>query len=298
LTAKILDGKALAEEIRGEVATGVAEMQQKHGVTPGLAAVLVGDDPASAIYVRNKRRACDEVGMVSDTFLMPADSTNEQVLARVQALNEDPRFHGILVQLPMPPQIDERLIIESLDPTKDVDGLHPFNVGKLVQGRADFVPGTPAGIQQILLRNGHDPAGANVVVCGRSNIVGKPMALLLMQRADGANATVTVCHTRTKNLAEITRQADILVAAIGRPSAITADMIKEGAVVIDVGINRVDDASQKRGYRLEGDVDFDAVSEKASAITPVPGGVGPMTIAMLLVNTLTATRLSIHGSGS
>ena len=298
MTAKILDGKALAEEIRGEVATGVAEMQQKHSVIPGLAAVLVGDDPASAIYVRNKRRACEEVGMVSDTFLMPADSTNEQVLARVQALNKDPRFHGILVQLPMPPQIDERLIIESLDPTKDVDGLHPFNVGKLAQGRADFVPGTPAGIQQILLRNGHDPAGANVVVCGRSDIVGKPMALLLMQRADGANATVTVCHTRTKNLAEITRQADILVAAIGLPSTITADMVKEGAVVIDVGINRVDDTSQKRGYRLEGDVDFDAVSKKASAITPVPGGVGPMTIAMLLVNTLTATRLSIHGCGS
>ena len=298
MTAKILDGRALAEEIRGEVATGVAEMQQKHSVIPGLAAVLVGDDPASAIYVRNKRRACEEVGMVSDTFLMPADSTNEQVLARVQALNKDPRFHGILVQLPMPPQIDERLIIESLDPTKDVDGLHPFNVGKLAQGRADFVPGTPAGIQQILLRNGHDPAGANVVVCGRSDIVGKPMALLLMQRADGANATVTVCHTRTKNLAEITRQADILVAAIGLPSTITADMVKEGAVVIDVGINRVDDASRKRGYRLEGDVDFDAVSKKASAITPVPGGVGPMTIAMLLVNTLTATRLSIHGCGS
>ncbi len=298
MTAKILDGKALAEEIRGEVATGVAEMQQKHSVIPGLAAVLVGDDPASAIYVRNKRRACEEVGMVSDTFLMPADSTNEQVLARVQALNKDPRFHGILVQLPMPPQIDERLIIESLDPTKDVDGLHPFNVGKLAQGRADFVPGTPAGIQQILLRNGHDPAGANVVVCGRSDIVGKPMALLLMQRADGANATVTVCHTRTKNLAEITRQADILVAAIGLPCAITADMVKVGAVVIDVGINRVDDASRKRGYRLEGDVDFDAVSKKASAITPVPGGVGPMTIAMLLVNTLTATRLSIHGCGS
>ena len=298
MTAKILDGKALAEEIRGEVATGVAEMQQKHSVIPGLAAVLVGDEPASAIYVRNKRRACEEVGMVSDTFLMPADSTNEQVLARVQALNKDPRFHGILVQLPMPPQIDERLIIESLDPTKDVDGLHPFNVGKLAQGRADFVPGTPAGIQQILLRNGHDPAGANVVVCGRSDIVGKPMALLLMQRADGANATVTVCHTRTKNLAEITRQADILVAAIGLPRTITGDMVKEGAVVIDVGINRVDDASQKRGYRLEGDVDFDAVSKKASAITPVPGGVGPMTIAMLLVNTLTATRLSIHGCGS
>ena len=298
MTAKILDGKALAETIRGEVATGVAEMQQNHGITPGLAAILVGDDPASAIYVRNKRRACDEVGMVSDTLLLPADSTNEQVLECVQRLNDDPRFHGILVQLPLPPQVDERLIMESLDPGKDVDGLHPFNVGKLVQGRADFVPGTPAGIQQILLRNGHEPEGANVVICGRSDIVGKPLAILLMQRADGANATVTVCHTRTKNLAEITRQADILVAAIGSPNVITADMVKEGAVVIDVGINRVDDASRKSGYRLVGDVDFAAVSEKASAITPVPGGVGPMTIAMLLVNTLTATRLSIHGSGS
>ncbi|MAF38267.1 MAG: bifunctional methylenetetrahydrofolate dehydrogenase/methenyltetrahydrofolate cyclohydrolase FolD [Chloroflexi bacterium] len=298
MTAKILDGKALAEEIRGEVATGVVEMQQKHGITPGLAAVLVGDDPASAIYVRNKRRACDEVGMFSDSILLPADSTDEQVLATVQSLNNNPRFHGILVQLPLPPQIDERLIIESLDPGKDVDGLHPFNVGKLVQGRADFVPGTPAGIQQILLRNGHDPEGANVVVCGRSDIVGKPMALLLMQRADGANATVTVCHTSTKNMAEITRQADILVVAIGRPNAIAADMVKEGAVVIDVGINRVDDESRKRGYRLVGDVDFEAVSEKAAAITPVPGGVGPMTIAMLLVNTLTATRISIHGRPS
>ena len=298
MTANILDGKALAEEIRGEVAVGVAEMQQKHGITPGLAAVLVGDDPASAIYVRNKRRACDEVGMVSNTILLPSDSTNEQVLAQVQALNNDPRFHGILVQLPLPVQVDERLIMESLDPSKDVDGLHPFNVGKLVQGRADFVPGTPAGIQQILLRSGHDPAGANVVVCGRSDIVGKPMAILLMQRADGANATVTICHTRTKNMADITRQADILVSAIGSPNVITADMVKEGAVVIDVGINRVDDDSRKSGYRLVGDVNFEAVSEKASAITPVPGGVGPMTIAMLLVNTLTATRLSIHRSGS
>ena len=298
MTANILDGKALAEEIRGEVAMGVAEMQQKHGITPGLAAVLVGDDPASAIYVRNNRRACDEVGMVSNTILLPTDSTNEQVLAQVQALNNDPRFHGILVQLPLPVQVDERLIMESLDPSKDVDGLHPFNVGKLVQGRADFVPGTPAGIQQILLRSGHDPAGANVVVCGRSDIVGKPMAILLMQRADGANATVTICHTRTKNMADITRQADILVSAIGSPNVITADMVKEGAVVIDVGINRVDDDSRKSGYRLVGDVNFEEVSEKASAITPVPGGVGPMTIAMLLVNTLTATRLSIHRSGS
>jgi methylenetetrahydrofolate dehydrogenase (NADP+)/methenyltetrahydrofolate cyclohydrolase len=298
LTAKILDGKALAEEIRGEVAIGVAEMKQNHGVPPGLAAVLVGDDPASAIYVRNKRRACDEVGMISDTIVLPADTTTEQVLNTVQQLNDDPRFHGILVQLPLPDQVDELAVIESINPDKDVDGLHPFNVGKLVQGRADFIPGTPFGIQQILMRNGHDPAGANVVVCGRSDIVGKPMALLLMQRAEGANATVTVCHTRTKNMAEITRQADILIAAIGRPNVITADMVKVGAVVIDVGINRVDDASRRRGYRLVGDVDFVAVSEKAAAITPVPGGVGPMTIAMLLVNTLTATRLTIHEKDS
>ena len=298
MTAKILDGKALSEEIRSEVATGVIEMKQNHGITPGLAAILVGDDPASAIYVRNKRRACEEVGMVSDTILLPADCNTEEVLATVDDLNKNHRFHGILVQLPLPPQVDELAIIESINPDKDVDGLHPFNVGKLAQGRADFVPGTPAGIQQILMRSGHDPAGANVVVCGRSDIVGKPMALLLMQRADGGNATVTVCHTRTKNMTDITRQADILVAAIGRPNAITADMVKEGAVVIDVGINRVDDASRKRGYRLDGDVDFAKVSEKASLITPVPGGVGPMTIAMLLVNTLTATRISIHGRTS
>ena len=298
MTAKILDGKALAEEIRGEVAIGVAGMKQNHGVPPGLAAVLVGDDPASAIYVRNKRRACDEVGMISDTIMLPADTTTEQVLNTVQQLNDDPRFHGILVQLPLPDQVDELAVIESINPDKDVDGLHPFNVGKLVQGRADFIPGTPFGIQQILMRNGHDPAGANVVVCGRSDIVGKPMALLLMQRGEGANATVTVCHTRTKNMAEITRQADILIAAIGRPNVITADMVKVGAVVVDVGINRVDDASRRRGYRLVGDVDFVAVSEKAAAITPVPGGVGPMTIAMLLVNTLTATRLTIHEKDS
>ena len=295
VTAKILDGKALAQEIRSEVAAGVAEMQRNHGVTPGLAAVLVGDDPASAIYVRNKRKACDEVGMVSDTICLPGNSTTEKVLEAVDDLNKNPRFHGILVQLPLPTQVDELAVIESMAPDKDVDGLHPFNVGKLVQGRADFVPGTPAGIQQILLRSGHDPSGTNVVVCGRSDIVGKPMALLLMQPAHGANATVTVCHTRTKNMEEITSQADILVAAIGSPNAITGDMVKEGAVVIDVGINRVTDDSRKRGYRLNGDVNFAEVSEKASAITPVPGGVGPMTIAMLLVNTLTATRISIHG---
>jgi methylenetetrahydrofolate dehydrogenase (NADP+)/methenyltetrahydrofolate cyclohydrolase len=270
-------------------------MQRKHRVTPGLAVVLVGDDPASAIYVRNKRLACDEVGMFIESFLLPASSSQSDVLACVESLNHDGRFHGILVQLPFPPQIDEQAVIESVKPAKDVDGLHPFNVGKLVQGCPDFVPGTPAGIQQLLLRNGYDPAGCNVVICGRSNIVGRPLAILLMQRQAGANATVTVCHTRTRNLSGFTQEADILVAAMGRPRTITADMVKEGAVVIDVGVNRVEDSSRKRGYRLEGDVDFEAVSEKAEAITPVPGGVGPMTIAMLLVNTLTAARISIHG---
>ena len=292
--AKILDGTALAKQVRGEVAAGVAEMQQKHQVTPGLAAVLVGDDPASAIYVRNKGRACDEVGMFSETFRLAASTTQPEIIDLIQQLNNDQRFHGILVQLPLPMQIDEEATIEAVSPNKDVDGIHPFNLGKLVQGSPDFIPGTPAGIQQILLRNGYDPSGKHVVICGRSNIVGKPLATLLMQRRDGSNATVTVCHTRTKNLAEITRQADILVAAMGQPKAITADMVREGVVVIDVGINRVDDATRKQGYRLVGDVDFEGVSEKAEAITPVPGGVGPMTIAMLLVNTLTAARISIH----
>ena len=288
--AKLLDGAALAQEVRDEVAAGVSELQQKHGVTPGLAAVLVGDDPASAIYVRNKGRACAEAGMFSETFHRPAAATQAELLALVAALNEDARFHGILVQLPLPPQIDETTVIEALRPDKDVDGLHPFNLGKLAQGVPTFIPATPAGVQQILLRSGYDPAGRHVVVCGRSNIVGKPLATLLLQRRAGANATVTVTHTRTVNLAEITRQADILVAAIGQPQAITADMVKEGAVVIDVGVNRVDDPSRRRGYRLVGDVDFAPVCDRAEAITPVPGGVGPMTIAMLLVNTLTAAR--------
>ena len=288
--AKLLDGAALAQEVRDEVAAGVSELQQKQGVTPGLAAVLVGDDPASAIYVRNKGRACAEAGMFSETFHRPAAATQVELLELVAALNEDARFHGILVQLPLPPQVDETAVIEALRPDKDVDGLHPFNLGKLAQGVPTFIPATPAGVQQILLRNGYDPAGRHVVVCGRSNIVGKPLATLLLQRREGSNATVTVTHTRTVNLAEITRQADILVAAIGQPQAITADMVKDGAVVIDVGVNRVDDPSRRRGYRLVGDVDFEPVCDRAEAITPVPGGVGPMTIAMLLVNTLTAAR--------
>lgn len=297
MAAKILDGQALAAEIRAEVGTGILEMQGNHWVTPGLAAVLVGEDPASAVYVRNKRRACEEVGMFSETFEMPANSSTAAVLERVQALNADQRFHGILVQLPLPSLVDQHQIIEAIDPNKDVDGIHPYNIGKLLQGRPDFIPGTPGGVQQLLLRNGYDPAGANVVICGRSDIVGKPLAILLMQRQEGGNATVTVCHTQTRDLARITRQADILVAAMGRPNAITADMVKSGAVVVDVGINRVEDATRRRGYRLQGDVNFEPVAAKAGAITPVPGGVGPMTIAMLLVNTLAAARISIHGRG-
>ena len=293
--AKILDGTATSKEIRAEVAQGVAEIQQKHGVTPGLSAVLVGDDPASAIYVRNKGRACQEVGIFSETFHLPDSTSQDELLELIARLNSDTRFHGILVQLPLPRQIDEGTVLMAVSPEKDVDALHPVNVGRLVQGNAELVPGTPGGVQQILLRNGYDPGGKHVVICGRSNIVGKPLALLLMQKRAGANATVTMCHTGTRDLGEITRQADILVAAMGRPRAITADMVREGAVVVDVGINRVPDATRKSGYRLDGDVDFEAVSEKAEAITPVPGGVGPMTIAMLLVNTLTAARLSVHG---
>jgi methylenetetrahydrofolate dehydrogenase (NADP+)/methenyltetrahydrofolate cyclohydrolase len=291
--AKILDGTALAKEVRAEVAAGVAEMKQQGEVLPGLAAVLVGDDPASAIYVRNKGRACDEAGMFSEIFHLPAATSQADLLILIQKLNEDPRFHGILVQLPLPPHIDEETVIGSVAPTKDVDGIHPFNLGKLLQGSPLFVPGTPGGIQQILLRHGYDPAGKHVVICGRSNIVGKPLATLLMQRKEGANATVTVCHTRTKNLAEITRQADILVAAMGQARAITSDMVSESVVVIDVGMNQLAAPARRLGYRLVGDVDFGGVSEKAEAITPVPGGVGPMTIAMLMVNTLTAARRSI-----
>ncbi len=295
MSATILSGTDLAAEIRGEVAAGVIESQEKHGVTPGLAVVLVGDDPASAVYVNNKQRACEQAGLYSDSARLPPTATADEILAAVHRFNEDPRVHGILVQLPLPQGINQHRIIEAIDPDKDVDGIHPYNLGKLLQGRPDFPPCTPAGIVELLMRNGHDPEGANVVICGRSEIVGKPLAALLMQRGRGGNATVTVCHTRTRDLTEVTRGADILVAAIGQPRAITANMVKTGAVVIDVGINRVDDPTARRGYRLKGDVDFESVSQKASAITPVPGGVGPMTIAMLLVNTLSAARISVHG---
>ena len=290
MSATIIDGTRIAGEVRAEVAAGVERLKSRQGVTPGLAAVLVGDDPASAVYVRNKGRACAEAGIDSETFHLPRETSQDDLLALVRRLNADQRFHGILVQLPLPPQIEERAIIEAIDPDKDVDGLHPFNVGRLVEGSPLVVPATPAGIQQLLLRSGHDPAGQHVVICGRSNIVGKPASILLMQKAAGANATVTVCHTGTRDLADITRQADILIVATGRVNTITADMVKPGVVVIDVGMNRVEDATRKQGYRLTGDVDFAGVSEVAGAITPVPGGVGPMTIAMLLVNTLGAAR--------
>jgi len=290
VTARILDGNRIAQEVRREVARGVARLKEEAGITPGLAAVLVGDNPASRIYVRTKERACREAGILAQTFHLPGEASQEEVLDLIGRLNGDPRFHGILVQLPLPPHLDEGRVLASLDPEKDVDGLHPVNLGRLVLGEEGFVPCTPAGIQQLLLRSGYDPGGKHVVVCGRSEIVGKPAAILLMQKRAGANATVTVCHTATRDLAEVTRQADILIVAVGRPRAITADMGRPGAVVVDVGINRVEDPTQERGYRLEGDVDFAAVCQRAEAITPVPGGVGPMTVAMLVHNTLLAAR--------
>lgn len=295
MVAELIDGKRMAEDVRAEVAEGVAEVKAKHGVTPGLAVVLVGDDPASAVYVRNKQRAATEAGMYAEDVTLPADTSQDELLKRLDAIDKDGKVHGVLVQLPLPSHIDKDAVMEALNPDKDVDGLHPINMGRLVEGRQVFVPATPAGIQQMLLRSGHDPEGRHVVVCGRSEIVGKPVSILLMQRQPGANATVTVCHTRTADLPSITRQADILIAAIGRPLFIAADMVQKGAVIIDVGVNRVAAPERKRGYQLVGDVDFEPVSEVAAAITPVPGGVGPMTIAMLLDNTLKAARLSIHG---
>ena len=292
--AALIDGARIAAEVRGEVAATVREMRGRHGVMPGLAVALVGDDVASGVYVRSKQRAAADVGMASEVVRLAGDVAQDDVVAAVRRLNEDARYHGVLVQLPLPEHIDEDSVIESVNPDKDVDGLHPFNMGLLVAGRPRFVPATPAGIQQLLLRTGNDPAGKHVVVCGRSNIVGKPIANLLMQRRAGGNATVSVCHTRTRDLAAMTRQADILIAAVGSPGVIGADMVREGAVVIDVGVNRVDAPERRRGYRLVGDVDFEAVRRKAAAITPVPGGVGPMTIAMLLRNTLNAARRSVH----
>jgi methylenetetrahydrofolate dehydrogenase (NADP+)/methenyltetrahydrofolate cyclohydrolase len=288
--AEIIDGKAIAADIRAEVSREVADLT-RHGVKLGLAAVLVGDDPASRIYVRTKRRACGEVGIHSEVVELPGSVSEEDLLRRIEELNEDPRFHGILVQKPLPEHLSEEEVFEAVDPAKDVDGFHPRNLGRLLSGSPVFVPATPLGIQELLLRSHHPPDGKHVVIVGRSNIVGKPLAALLMQKAPGANATVTVCHSRTKALEEHTSRADILVAAIGSPAFIRGEMVKEGAVVIDVGINRVKDPSKPKGYRIVGDVDFEEVSRVAAAITPVPGGVGPMTVAMLLRNTVTAGKL-------
>ena len=292
MTAKIIDGEAIAAEVRNEVKVGVDELKAS-GITPCLAAVLVGDVPASQVYVRTKRKACEHVGLSSVLHTPAGDIPEAQLLALIDQLNDDPAVHGILIQLPLPDHVEEAKVIERLSPSKDVDGFHPSNVGKLVIGMDTFKPCTPAGVQELLVRSGIEIAGKHAVVIGRSNIVGKPMANLLVQKHKDANATVTVCHSRTRDLAALTRQADILIAALGSPHIVTADMVKEGAVVIDVGINRVDDASAKKGYRIVGDVDFDAVSQVASAITPVPGGVGPMTVAMLMVNTLKAARMTL-----
>ena len=297
MTAKIISGIQIARQVRAEVAHDVQSFKAERGVASGLAAVLIGDNPASAVYVRSKRKACEEAGIYSETFNLGQDTSQDEALELLQRLNGDDRFHGILLQLPLPPQIDETTAIRSIDTAKDVDGLHPYNMGLLAQGNPLFVPATPLGVQQLLLREGYDPAGKHVVVCGRSTLVGKPLAMLLANKRDGANATVTVCHTGTPDIGHFTRQADILVAAIGRARVITADMVKPGAVVIDVGINRVDDATRERGYRLDGDVDFEPVSEVAEAITPVPGGVGPMTVAMLLTNTVMAARTAVQSAG-
>lgn len=293
MSARILDGAALGRAIRQEVAAEVARLKTA-GVTPGLAVVLVGADPASQVYVRNKGRACEEAGMHSVTITMSPETSQAELLATIDRLNADPAIHGMLVQLPLPKHVDAETVLRRIDPAKDVDGFHPVNVGKLVIGDpTGFRPATPYGVQQILLRSGIETKGAHAVIIGRSNIVGKPMASLLIQTGPGGDATVTVCHSRSRDLPGIARSADILIVAIGKPEFVTADMVKPGAVVIDVGINRKEDPTQPRGYRLVGDVAFGPVAEIAGAITPVPGGVGPMTIAMLLRNTLQAAELSL-----
>ena len=290
MPAKIIDGKAIAEEMRADL-RGEIESLVSREVKPGLAVVLVGENPASEVYVRMKGRACEEVGMHSETIKLPKETSQEELINEIDRLNADPKIHGFLVQLPLPEQVDESVILNRISPKKDVDGFHPINVGKVSTGDPTaFRPATPYGVQQMLVRSGVEIAGAHAVIVGRSNIVGRPLASLLLHRGEGGNATVTVCHSRTADLPSITRQGDILVVAMGKPEFVTADMIKPGATVIDVGVNRVDDPSNKKGYRLVGDVAFGEAKEVASAISPVPGGVGPMTITMLLYNTVQAAR--------
>ena len=290
MSATIIDGTAIGKQIREELKAEVAQIRTR-GVVPGLTVVLVGEDPASQVYVRMKGKAADELGMKSDTIRLPAETPEAELLALLDRLNADRAVHGILVQLPLPKHMDSSKVLLRMRPDKDVDGFHPVNVGKLVIGdHTGFRPCTPAGVQELLIRSGADPGGKHVVVVGRSLIVGRPVANILMQKAKGANATVTVAHTGTRDLAAITRQGEILVVAAGRPEVITGDMIRPGAVVIDVGVNRVEDAKAEKGYRLTGDVKFSEAKEVASQITPVPGGVGPMTIALLMRNTVQAAR--------
>jgi methylenetetrahydrofolate dehydrogenase (NADP+)/methenyltetrahydrofolate cyclohydrolase len=288
--ATLIDGKKIAAEIRAEVAAGAARFREETGHAPGLAVVLAGANPASVSYVTAKERACGEAGIRSFPVRLPEDVSQGALLAEVARLNADPEVDGVLVQLPLPKGLDARAVIRAIAPEKDVDGFHPVSLGNLLAGFDTFVPCTPAGIVELLLRSGADPAGRRVVVVGRSNIVGRPLSVLLSRKGRGGDATVTLCHTATRDLGAVTREADILVVAAGRPGTVGAGMVKPGAVVIDVGVNRVPDATKPRGYRLCGDVDFDAVAPVASQITPVPGGVGPMTIAMLLANTLRAAR--------
>jgi len=289
MAAKIIDGKKIAADIRNELKAEVEKLKAK-GIIVGLGVILVGQDPASVSYVTAKEKACGEIGIYSDDNRLPENTSEKQLLELISRMNKDPKINGILVQLPLPKHIDEQKILLAVDPAKDVDGFHPICVGKMVTGQKTFLPCTPNGVVQLLLRSGVKLEGAEVVIVGRSNIVGKPLANMLMQKSPAGNATVTICHTRTKDIAAHTKRADIVIAAAGKPNTITADMIKDGAVVIDVGINRIADSTKKNGFRLVGDVDFEGVSKKASLITPVPGGVGPMTITMLLYNTVESAK--------
>ena len=291
MTAEIISGTEIARQIREELKQEIAELKDKHNLTPGLATILVGEDPASQVYVGQKEKTSLALGIYSERHDLPADTSEEELLSLIDKLNKDPKIHGILVQLPLPKHINETRVLYAIDPKKDVDGFHPVNVGKLMIGEPDYLPCTPHGIQQLLIRSGVKIEGAEVVIVGRSNIVGKPIANILLQKKDGANATVTVCHTRSRDISFHTKRADILIVAAGKPRAITADMVKEGAVVIDVGVNRIGKTAEGKAI-LCGDVDFDAVKEKAKAITPVPGGVGPMTITMLMLNTVRAAKLA------
>jgi methylenetetrahydrofolate dehydrogenase (NADP+)/methenyltetrahydrofolate cyclohydrolase len=291
VTAQLIKGAEIAAQIREELKQEIAELREKHNVVPGLVTVLVGADPASQVYVGAKEKTSKELGIYSERYDLPAETTQEELLKLIDKLNRDPKINGILVQLPLPKHLNEEEVLYAIDPKKDVDGFHPVNVGKLMIGEPDYMPCTPAGIQQLLIRSGTQIEGAEVVVVGRSNIVGKPITNILLQKAPGANATVTICHTKTRDISFHTKRADILIVAAGRPKAITADMVKEGVVVIDVGVNQI--GTTPEGKRiLAGDVDFDTVKEKAKAITPVPGGVGPMTITMLMLNTVRAAKLA------